>query len=72
MKNRHSLLEVGVSLFIFGFSIILFPSIFKKSETHHYETPDNIYIGIFLMIIGGFLLLIKWYNRKKNKNNIEK
>ncbi len=72
MKNRHSLLEVGVSLFIFGLSIILFPSIFEKSETHHYETPDNIYIGIFLMIIGGFLLLIKWYNRKKNKNNIEK
>jgi hypothetical protein len=47
MKNRHSLLEVGASLFFFGLSMILFPSIFEKSETHHYENPDNIYTGIF-------------------------
>ena len=65
MKNRHSLLEVGVSLFIFGLSMILFPSIFEKSETHHYETPDNIYVGMFLMIVGGILLLIKLFKIKK-------
>ena len=56
MKNRHSLLEVGVSLFIFGLSMILFLSIFEKSETHHYVTPDNIYVGSFLIIVGSFLL----------------
>ena len=65
MKNRHSLLEVGASLFVFGLSMILFPSIFQKSETHHYEYPDNRYIGIFLMIVGSILLLINYYKRKK-------
>jgi len=69
MKNRHSLLEVGASLFIFGLSMILFPFIFEKSDTHHYETPDNIYVGIFLMIVGGFLLLIKWYKVKNDKKD---
>ena len=68
MKNRHSLLEVGASLFFFGLSMILFPSIFEKSETHHYENPDNIYTGIFLMIVGGILLLIKYYKTKKEKD----
>ena len=65
MKNRYSLLEVGISLFIFGLSMILFPIIFEKSETHHYSYPDNIYFGIFLMLVGGILLTIKWF---KNKN----
>ena len=67
MKNRHNLLEVGISLFIFGLSMILFPSIFKKSVTHHFEYPDNIYTGIILMAVGAFLVLVKYFSEKKGK-----
>ena len=66
MKYKHSLLEAGIVLFIFGLSMILFPSVFEHSDTHHYEYPDNIYTGISLMVIGTILLLIKWYNVKKD------
>ncbi len=67
MKNRHSLLEVGGILFISGLSMILFPSIYEKSVTQHYSYPENIYMGIILMIVGSFLLLIKYYNIRKRK-----
>ena len=66
MKYKHSLLEAGIVLFVFGLSMILFPSVFEHSTTHHYENPDNIYTGISLMVIGSILLLIKWYNVKKD------
>jgi len=69
MKNRHSLLEVGASLFFFGLSMILFPFIFEKSETHHLVYPENIYMGLLVMLTGSVLLLIKWYIVKKEKNN---
>jgi len=70
MKYKHSVLEAGIILFIFGLSMILFPSIFEHSTIHHYEHPDNIYTGISLMIIGSILILAKYLNTKKdNKNN---
>jgi len=63
---RHNLKEVGYSLFLFGLSMILFPSIFEKSLVHHYEYPDNIYVGIFLMAVGGSFLIIH-YIKKDNR-----
>lgn len=69
MKNRHSLLEVGIVLCISGLSMILFPSIYEKSITQHYTYPENIYTGIFLMIVGSYLLFL---NTRKNKKNNKK
>ena len=65
---RHNLKEVGYSLFLFGLSMILFPSIFEKSLVHHYEYPDNIYVGIFLMVVGGSFLII-YYMRVNKKDD---
>jgi len=65
MKNRHSLLEVGFSFIIFGLSMIIFPSIFEHSSTHKLIKPDNLYTGIFLIVVGSMLLLIKWIKNKK-------
>ena len=64
-KYRHSLLEVGIVLFISGLSMILFPTVYEKSVTQHYVYPDNIYTGIFLMVVGAYLLLIKLFNIRK-------
>ena len=68
MKNRHSLLEVGIVLCISGLSMILFPSIYEKSVTQHYSYPENIYTGIILIVVGSFLLLIKYFKTRKDKN----
>ena len=69
MKNRHSLLEVGSVLFISGVCMILFPSIYEKSVTQHYSYPENIYMGIILMIVGSILLLINYYKIRKDNEN---
>ncbi len=67
MKSRYSLLEVGITIFLFGLSMILLPSVFENSENWNLQYPDNIYTGIILMIVGSILLLIKYYNEKKGK-----
>jgi len=61
MKNRHSLLSVGGSLFIFGLSMLLFPSIFEISEPHKYTENESFMTGIILIIVGVILLSIKLF-----------
>jgi len=68
MKNNHTLIQVGGSLFIFGLSMVLLPSIFEKAETHHLNASESTSEGVYLMIVGGIILLIKLYLVKKQSH----
>jgi len=69
MNNKiRNLYEIGASLFVFGLSMLLFPSVYENSENYHFEYPDNIYTGFVLMVVGSILLLIKYYKTKKEKD----
>ena len=59
--------EMGTVMIIFGLSMILFPFIFVRSTNYHFEYPDNIYMGIILIIFGILALAkdSKKHNDKK-------
>jgi hypothetical protein len=70
MEYKHSfynLYRIGGSLFIFGLSMLIFPTVYAHSDNYHFEYPDNIYTGIILMAVGAFLVLVKYFSEKKGK-----
>jgi Na+-transporting methylmalonyl-CoA/oxaloacetate decarboxylase gamma subunit len=71
LKTKRNLLEVGISLFIFGLSMVFFPSIFETASVHNQLEADGFIIGCLLIIAGVSLVFIKWYmikNKSKQEN----
>jgi len=64
MKNRFTLLETGSVLFIFGMSMIIFPSIFEEAKVHQGNERESFITGIYLITVGTILLLVKLYQWK--------
>ncbi len=59
--------EAGITLIIFGLSIIIFFVIFDIKSTHKYSESEALPIGIFSIFMGSLILVIKHYVRKYYK-----
>ena len=59
---KKTLLNVAISLILVGIIVIFVPS--NKGTKLHFDYPENIYFGIFIIFIGIILIFIKFF--KKN------
>jgi len=69
---ENKLFWFAISMLFNGITMIIFPDFYNEGTKLNFGNPGTVYAGISFVLIGGVILLskfYKWYNVKKKKKD---